>query len=331
MVMKQITAETFSELENLEEFVHSVDPNSYLARVSLEYLVINSKSDLVETLINRLLDCPNEESREWAEVYKIDHLVYKQEMNLIEAIQQLTYKTVTAPELSTLIKVFQLYNYSSQKEFEMIASLSELVNAEICRLEEGFMKTSLLCRYKITMQSVYLHLNEVEKSRECGFELVNISLTSTMKAIALTGLGNSFILSNKEMAIDYINKSIILSKEIGHKMLIREAQKSLNFTYCFWGEPEKVYFNSGSSSITLDDKLEHVFYLIKCKQNEEALRLLDDLELKIDNDYRKAFDKYYRGLITNDVALFQEAVFYFENAGDNYYRQLPLNELLKHT
>ncbi|MCL7747427.1 AimR family lysis-lysogeny pheromone receptor [Halalkalibacter alkaliphilus] len=326
MVMKQITAETFSEIDNLEEYVNNVDPNSYLARVSLEYLVINSKSDLVETLIGRLLDSSSEESREWAEVYKIDHLVYKQEMNLIEAIQQLTYTTVRAPELSTLIKVFQLYNYSSQKEFEMIASLSELVNAEISRLEEGFMKTSLLCRYMVTMQSVYLHLNDVEKSRECGIDILKIALTQTMKVVALTGLGNSFILSNKEKALEYFNKSLTLAVQMGHEMLTIEAQRSSNFTYCYWEQPEKVIINEKSSN-SLAGKLEEIFHLIKSNEKEKALFLLDQIKFKIDNDYFKAFDQYYRGLINRESKYFEKSIKYFEKAGDYYYRKIPLKEL----
>ncbi|MDT8860612.1 AimR family lysis-lysogeny pheromone receptor [Alkalihalobacillus sp. MEB130] len=327
MTIKEISAETFSAIENLEEFVNNVDPESDLARVSLEYLVINSKSTLVEALITRLLESSSVESKEWAEVYKIDHLVYKQEMDLIDAIKELTYKMVKAPELSTLIKIFQLYNYSSQKEFEMIASLSELVNVEINMLEEGFMKTSLQCRYLVTMQSVHLHLNDVENSRICGTDIINNALTPTMRAVALTGMGNSFIISDKVKAVECFNKSLNISKEIKHEMLVKEAQKSLNFTYCFWGEPEKVCLNK--SSTTLDDKYEYIFYLIKSNQKEKALQLLNQIEIKIENDYIKAFDQYYRGLIMEDRELFNKSSIYFERAGDQYYRQLPINELIK--
>ncbi|WP_332631473.1 AimR family lysis-lysogeny pheromone receptor [Halalkalibacter flavus] len=328
MVMKEITAETFSEIDNLEEFVNSVDPNSYLARVSLEFLVINSKSDLVETLIGRLLDSSSEESREWAEVYKIDHLVYKQEMNLIEAIQQLTYTTVRAPELSTLIKVFQLYNYSSQKEFEMIASLSELVNAEICRLEEGFMKTSLLCRYMVTMQSVYLHLNDVEKSRECGENIVEFALTPTMKSVALLGLANSYILNDKAQAVNYFKKSLALSEELKHEALKTVINKNLNFTYCYWKELESVNLNFMKLS-NLDNKQEFAYYLIQSGKPDDALKLLDEIESKIVNDYLKAFNYYYKGLISGDRVFFEKSSRFFELSGDFYYRQLATNELDK--
>ncbi|WP_332694680.1 AimR family lysis-lysogeny pheromone receptor [Halalkalibacter lacteus] len=327
MVMKEvITSQTFSSIENEEQFISNVDPKSYLARVSLEYLVINSKSDLVEKLIDRLLASSSEESKEWAEVYQLDHLVYKQKMNLIEATQQLTYKKVISPELATLIKIFQLYNYASLKKFDMIASLSELVNVEISMLNEGYMKTSLLCRYKITMQNVYLHLNEVQKSRDCGLELLEVALTSTMRAIALRGLGNSYILSDKEQAIAHFLKSITISEELGHEMLLNETQRSLNFTYCYWNEPEKVCAQF-LNTLNLDNTQGYAYYLIQSDKKDEALQLLDQIDSKIDNDYLKAFDQYYRGIITRDSSFFQMSSRYFEMAGDLYYRQLPLREL----
>ncbi|MFC0471808.1 AimR family lysis-lysogeny pheromone receptor [Halalkalibacter kiskunsagensis] len=327
MVMKEvITSQTFSSIENEEQFISNVDPESYLARVSLEYFVINSKSNLVEKLIDRLLTSSSEESKEWAEVYQIDHLVYKQKMNLIEATQQLTYKKVISPELATLIKIFQLYNYASLKKFDMIASLSELVKVEIGMLNDGYMKTSLLCRYKITMQNVYLHLNKVKNSRDCGSELLEIALTPTMKAVALLSLGNSYIIDDMQKAIDYFVESVSISEQIGHEMLIADAQSSMNFTYCYWDKPDKIcseVLNTDSLSNTQG----YAYYLIKSNKKDEALTLLDSIEIKIDSDYLKAFDQYYRGLISGDSTFFRGSIMYFEIAGDFYYRQLPLHEL----
>jgi hypothetical protein len=327
MDMKEmITSQTFSSMENDEQFFSNVDPKSYLARVSLEYLVINSKSDLVEKLIDRLLASSSAESKEWAEVYQLDHLVYKQKVNLIEATKKLTYKKVSSPELAALIKIFQLYNYASLKKFDMIASLSELVNVEISMLQDGYMKTSLLCRYKIIMQNVYLHLNEVQKSRDCGTELLGIALTPTMKAVALRGLGNSYIMSDKEQATAHFLKSITISEQLGHEMLLNETQRSLNFTYCYWNEPDKVCAQF-LNTLTLDNTQGYAYYLIQSGKKDEALQLLDQVDSKIDNDYLKAFDQFYRGIITQDPLFFQKSSRYFEIAGDLYYRQLPLREL----
>jgi tetratricopeptide (TPR) repeat protein len=327
MLMNElITPETFLSIENLEEFIEHVDPESYLARVTLEYLVINSKSDLLEKLIEKLLTSSCEESRDWADVYQIDHLVYKQEMSLIEATQQLTYKKVKSCELATLIKVFQLYNYYDLKNFEMIATLSLLVDAEIRKLGEGFMKNSLLCRQSIVMQAIHLQINDIEKSRECGLKLLDSALTATMQAVSYNLLGNSYILSDKEKALVFFNKSLIISNKLRQKRLINDILMSINFVYCYWGEPEKTSFND-VNSINLNYKHSFAYFLIKSSRYEEALKILDEIEPRLDNDYLKGFDYYYRGLINKDVTCFERSSKYFELAGNYYYRQLPLNEI----
>ncbi|MFC0560682.1 AimR family lysis-lysogeny pheromone receptor [Halalkalibacter alkalisediminis] len=321
-----ITSETFHSIENLEEFIAQIDPESYLARVMLEYLVINSKSDLLERLIDKLLGSSSEESKEWAEVYQIDHLVYKQEMSLIEATKQLTYKKVNSCELATLIKVFQLYNYYDLKNFEMRSSLSALVAVEIPKLNDGFMKDSLLCREKLIMQGIHLHLNEIEQSRRCGKDLLNVALTPTMKAVAYNLLGNSFLLSNKKMALENFDKSLRIAEQIGHKRISEEVQMSKNFTYCYWNEPNKVKLEPENLN-RVDELLGYVYLLIKENKKDEALNVLDQIKLKIENDYVSAFEQYYRGLITNESIYFNKSTKYFELAGNYYFRQLPLNEL----
>ncbi|GAE36509.1 AimR family lysis-lysogeny pheromone receptor [Halalkalibacter akibai] len=321
-----ITPETFNAIDDLEEFITHVDPESYIARVALEYLVINSKSDLLEKLIEKLLTSTSEESRTWAEVYQIDHLLYKQEISLIEATKQLTYKKVKSDELATLIKVFQLYNYYDLKNFEMRASLSSLVAVEIPQLIDGFMKNSLLCREKLIMQGVHLHLNEVEESRKCGLELLENALTPSMKAIAYNLLGISYIICNKDMALENFHKSIDLAKNLQNNRMLDQAQISMNFTYCYWNETDKLKEDLYELT-SLNNKQGFAFYLIKTGKKNEALKILDDIDLKIDNDYLKAFDQYYRGLISGERLYFQKSTKYFELAGNLYFRQLPLNEL----
>lgn len=321
-----ITSETFHSIENLEVFIEQIDPESYLARVMLEYLVINSKSDLLERLIDKLMNSSSEESRVWAEVYQIDHLVYKQEMSLIEATKQLTYNKVNSCELATLIKVFQLYNYYDLKNFEMIHSMSSLVNVEIKKIDEGFMKHSLVCRHMLVMQGIHLQLNELKESRICGTKLLEVALTPTMKVIAYRLLGNSFILRDKDKALNYLKQSLQIAEEIGHSKNITASQISINFTYCYWGEPEKVSINIENSS-SLGDYQGYAYYLIQSNKKEEALKILQQIELKIDSDYLKGFDYYYRGLINNNKSDFEKSNIYFKLAGDNYFRQLPLMRL----
>ncbi|ARK30741.1 AimR family lysis-lysogeny pheromone receptor [Halalkalibacter krulwichiae] len=323
---KTITADLFNSIDDLELFVAHIDPDSYLARVSLEYLVINGKSDLLEKLMEKLLMSSNEESREWAEVYLIDHLVYKQEKDIIDVTKQLTYKRVQSKELSTLIKVFQLYNYYDMKNFEMRTSLGELVKVEIPNLQDGFMKTSLLCRQKLIMQAIHLHQNELEQSRACGKELLEIALTPLMKAIAYNNLGNSYILSDRKQALKHFEASIQIAQLIQHTRILTQAQMNRNFTLCYWNESEKVNLNLDYET-RMDEKLELVFYLIKKNQREKALVVLDEVKAGIGNDYVHGFEQYYRGLATGEHLYFQKSSKYFELAGDYYFQQLPLEQL----
>lgn len=323
----QDIAEYLSTADEVKQAILSLDPNSHLARTALEYTINNSMTNILDQLIEKLSTCDNEESQSWAEVYRIDREVVKGNLSLIEATNRLTYLNCETKELNALRKIFQLYNYHDLKYFEMVSTLSELVKAEIEELDNSYMKISLLTRFSLIMQSVHLHLNQLELSRNYGKVIINNAVNEKAKGIAYRNLGNSFIQSNLDFSLEFLFKSKDIFQTLGHHIDLTHTQRSINFAYCYWNRPER--FSRTSPYSALEEKQGYAFYLIRTKDLEEAENLLNEVKRDITNDFQLGFHYYYRGLIEKNEDRYYESVTHFKRAGDYYYRNLPLVELKK--
>ncbi|MDQ0254686.1 tetratricopeptide (TPR) repeat protein [Evansella vedderi] len=321
MVEKQTSDDLFRSTENIEQSIKELDPNSYLARVSLEYAVSNSKIELLEYLIEKLSHSSSEESKKWAEIYNIDNLVCKNEISLIESTNRLTYITCNSQEMSILRKIFQLYNYYDLKAFQMIEILSDLINEEIKLLDEGYMKDSLQSRLDLAMQSVHLHLNQLEKSRSFGQNIIKIAPTPIMRAIAFKNLGTSYILENYNESINYFNQSLNILNNIQRHQEIHNIKRLKNFVRIYWGHTQKVEFVKNQS---ITDHLIVVFSLIKNGDEKSAIESLKNVESNLQDDFTSGYYYYYLGLATKEEKYFYESIKFFSKSGDHFFRQLPL-------
>ncbi|MDE5415431.1 AimR family lysis-lysogeny pheromone receptor [Alkalihalobacterium chitinilyticum] len=323
----QDIAEYLSTADDVEQAILNLDPNSHLARTALEYAINNSMTNVLDELIEKLLTSDNEESQSWAEVYRIDREVVKGNLSLIEATNKLTYMKSEAKELNALRKIFQLYNYHDLKYFEMVSTLSELVQAEIEELVNGYIKKSLISRLGLVMQAVYLHLNDLEKCRNYGNIILDNAVTEKARGVALRNIANSYTLINYDIAIMYFNESKALFQKLGQHVELTNSQRSLNFAHCYWNKQENF---SRTSPYNAPEEIQgYAYYLIKNKEYTQAEKLLEQLQTNITNNFQLGFQYYYKGLIKNCEDYFLESVTHFKKAGDYYYRNLPLIELKK--
>ncbi|WP_041808233.1 AimR family lysis-lysogeny pheromone receptor [Evansella cellulosilytica] len=311
----------FRTSDNLDEYIKGLDPNSYLARVALEYTVSNSKIELHEELIDCLLHSGNQESKEWAEVYKIDNLVSKQELSLPDSITQLTYILCSSKEMSVLQKIFQLYNYYDLKAFQMIEIVSELINKELKEIPDGYMKDSLQSRLDLAMQSVYTHLNELEKARIYGENLKDIALTPVMKAIAYKNLGMTYLYEDYDKLCTYFEMSLKIFKEMDNSDRLYNVQSKYNFAQTFWSYPDKTVWLRKE---TIDELQIYAYSLIKSGNKEEAHKILDSTKNSLSNDFQFGYHYYFLGLLNDNEKNYYESVKYFSKSGDRFFRQLPL-------
>ncbi|MFA9556988.1 AimR family lysis-lysogeny pheromone receptor [Evansella sp. AB-rgal1] len=317
----QYSDEIFRSCSDIDHIIRDFEDDSYLARVSLEYAVSNSNTKLLEYLIDKLSNSDDVISQEWATIYQIDNLVCKHEMSLIESIDKLTHLQCQSAEMSVLRKIFQLYNYHDLKAFQMIEILSELINAEIKMLNDGYMKDSLQSRLDLAMQSVHIHLNQLEKSRMYGENLREKAPTPIMKAIAYKNLGLSYLFENYDKSIKNLELSVDLLNETDNVNEQKNIKRSLNFLHIYWNKLDKVEW---SNIQLIDDILIYAYCLIKKGDKESASKLLEENKGKLDSDFQLGYHYYYSGLAKNDEKEFYKAVEYFSKSGDQFVRQLPL-------
>ncbi|MDQ0254687.1 hypothetical protein J2S74_002066 [Evansella vedderi] len=322
---EEITEYIFQASGESDELIRQLDPNSYIARLALEFTVSNSKLDLHEYLIDKLLKCDNAVSREWAEVYNIDNQACKNVITAIDASIKLTYLKCESIEMSILRKIFQLYHYYDLRAVKMVIVLSGLITEEIKQLDNNYMKNSLQARIDLAMQSVYLHLNQLDQSRAYGKNLKEIAPTPVMKALAYKNLGTSLLFENYNASIYYLKKSMecICSYQIDH-LEIKHIQRMTNLIHGIWNKPERAtWINKESINESLDDLLVYSFTLIKNRDKASAIKILNNIENQIDSDFQYAFYCYYRGL-ADDEKYFYKSVKYFSKTGDHFFRRLPL-------
>lgn len=317
----QYTDEIFRSCSDIDHIIKDFAADSYLARVSLEYAVSNSKTELLEYLIHKLSNSDDVISCEWATIYQIDNLVVKHEMSLIESIDKLTHLQCQSQEMSVLRKIFQLYNYHDLKAFQMIEILSELINAEIKMLDDGYMKDSLQSRLDLAMQSVHIHLNQLEKSRMYGENLKEKAPTPIMKAIAYKNLGLSYLFEDYDNSIKNLEKSTEILLESNNLNELKNVKRSINFVHIYW---DKLKQTEWSNKQSLDEVQINAYYLIKSGDKKSAIKLLEENQGKLDSDFHHGYHYYYLGLATNDEKTFYKSVEYFSKSGDQFFRQLPL-------
>ena len=317
----------FNTVENLEEYIINLDPNSHLARIALEYLTINSHNDLKRILIDKLSVCCNKESQLWANIYDIDYKISKGELDLINGTEKLTYIKCEdiSPEMSILKKIFQMYNYQDLSAFNMVESLSGLVNAELNMLLDGFMTNSLRTRHGLLMQSIYLHKDEVEKSIEMGEQILDIAPTPIMKIIAFKNLGNAYTFTDYDKAFKYFKQAQKYVTKLSRNHFERQnIKRCLNFLHCIWGKLDKVNFPKNKASLDVNGKLSFAFYLIKSNSPELASDILKETEGLLDNHYLKGFYYHHLGLLENNESYIYESIKHYNLIGDNFYKKLPL-------
>jgi hypothetical protein len=61
------------EKKLMEQYSTEIDPNNKSARHMLEYLSVHRMLESMKSLIDKMLDCKNVKSKEWAKVYTIQY------------------------------------------------------------------------------------------------------------------------------------------------------------------------------------------------------------------------------------------------------------------
>ncbi|PFJ14754.1 hypothetical protein COD67_07005 [Bacillus cereus] len=219
--------------------------------------------------------------------------------------------------LNTIYSFFDLGNYKMVNE-HIQQLLPDILNIKCHTLRDSF-----LLRIKEMNIFVELHENNLEKSRELCFEIINDETNCyiSTKAVAYCKVGESFVFSDYQRAREYMEKSLdIIGNPVNRKLEIRR-EKILNTLLFLRIHHEKDLHTINTEEL---DEAEKAFLYVKLGENEKAIKILQTLQNE--NGYLSSFQLYYMGLAVRGEEgkkYLEMSVESFSKSGDFFYISLP--------
>jgi tetratricopeptide (TPR) repeat protein len=309
----------------LSEYALTLDPNKQTSRFMLEYAELNGLKELRQELINRMIECGNAQSREWATVHEIDIKYLNGQINFIEAVAQFAGVGAKTKEMMAYSQVLRAYAYLDQQIYDIAEQMVLPLENIVKEIKEEFISDAFLGRIYLILGECYNRKGSKEKARQVCNTLVNTVKCKRFVAWGLLQLGNSYMLESYDKSNQYLKKGYLLSFSIDERTNIN-LKRSLNFLDNLWKkQPRYLDLNSNHPA----DSHEIAFYYINHKQYTKAMEVLNKDDMDTITSNQTAFHYYLKGLITNSVSDYSKSVKAFMLSKDFFYRELPLMELKK--
>lgn len=309
----------------MSQYALEINPNWQLARQFLEYVRINKLDELTDKLIDKLINCSNNESKEWATIYKIDREVSKGSITPHEAIKEIDKTKVETIEMEVFSQIVQFYNYFDVGLINHAEEFYQVVINKIEMIDNEYIKNSYLNRLELMRCEVALHKDDQKLARKHALVAAE-SAPNTLKCFLYLRLGNSYIFESFDKSLEYLKKAKEYAEEIKAKSYGIQVKRSLNFLHNYW---EKIPKHLILDSNEISDLHEVAFYYIRQGNITMGLKVLDGIEFENLNNLQKGFHCFYRGLATGNDDFYYNSIEYFKLAGEKFYRKAPLIELQK--
>ena len=299
------------------KYSNEVDPNKKTARNLLEYLATNREFEAFNNLINRMDSCKNNESLEWAKVYKMQ---YKYEVasspdDYHEILKEISDIHVTIEELKVYKKLILSYCFNQLDNFVMFKLISEEIKREIDSIENEYIKESYTIRTCEVLAYYYLRIcNDVEAARECADRLISSNARDAFKAYAYYIKGYSYLFTSYDKAIEYLNKSKEIYITLNREHDIKTLTDKIEFVKVYWNKLKD------NKCFHLNNKI-----LNDIKNGSNMTNSLNESIGVIDVE----FHLYLDGLNSNDNKKLMLSLIKYTKKNDLFSANLPKLELLK--
>lgn len=297
-------------LDLMIRYSKMVDPNKKTARSFLEYLAINRKFDEFNQLLDKMDNCSNKESLEFAKIYR---MLYKYELATPEEIdalmREINQLNVNVYELKVFKKMLMNYCFSQLNDYTMVKVLSKEIEYEVDLIENDYIKEMYLIRSSQIMSYNYLRVfNNPEAARQCTDNIINSeSTTKAFKSYAYYIKGYSYLFTSHEKMVNNLTKSIELYEQQNRTNDVEYIKELIEFANVYWGKTNSEKCDYVKNQLFLDIKKgidvtdgltsnkEHIdyelyLYLEGCNSNNNKKLMLSMIK------YMKKNDKFLANL-----------------------------------
>ena len=324
-MIKYIYPNIEDEKKWMEEYAKTLDVKKQTARYMLEYADINKLFVLKGKLIAKMINCGNASSKTWANLYEIDQNYVDGKVSVSETIDQLGAINTKISEIEVLKQIYKSYCYLDKKSFNLINDLIVDVEPKIEQIKDDYIRDLIYGRYMTLKLTVNERNGNPELTRVYAQKILSEVENEYILSMAYLYMGNSFIVEDFDKSYRYLRKGILLSEGFNPRAY-EYLKSSMSFLHNVWKkDPPNLDFESKQ----VGSIHEVVFYYINKSKHNEALMLLQNINMDSITTNEKAFNYYLRGLISKDIDDFCKSVKYFKESGDLHFRQLPLLELEK--
>jgi hypothetical protein len=303
------------EKKLMVQYSTEVDVNNKSARHILEYLSTNRLLDSMKNLIDKMANCKNRESREYAKVYQLQYQRHTDYYSLdtesfIKSINEI--KT-NVKELKVYLNLLKFYLAYYIQDYRMASSLSKIISLDIDDIKDEYIKSAYKAKYDEALSYIYLRVfNQPEESREKSEAVLNNTVGLGAITYAYYTMGCSYMFSSYDQSLGYLNKSIELYKSLNLESAVKDVKEKVDLLNVIWEKNEDIY------SITpklLQDSKRGVL------QESSLMRFKDEIDI--------SFYYLIRGILDNNTDQLLLSLIEFIKIGDTFMGNLPKLELLR--
>jgi hypothetical protein len=304
-------------VEVMAQYSTEIDPNKKNARNFLEYLASNRKFEAFNNLLDRMDTCSNNESIEWARLYRMQ---YKYELTqskdgYYELLKEINQIHVTVTEMKVYKNMLINYCDHQLEKYQMVKYVSEDISQEIELIENGYIKEMYMIRLNEIMSYNYLRVhNNTEMARKCADAILSSHANTAYKAYSYFIKGYSHLFDSYEETLKGLNKSLELYESLNRPHDVKELSEMIEFTNVYWDkhEDEKCVFIKNQ-------------FLFDIKKGKNISSKLSEYE----NGIEKEMWLFFTGYNDKDNKILLLSLINFIKKNDLFLANLVKIELLK--
>lgn len=307
------------EQEIIEKHIEKLDPNKKAARQMLEYLSNNRLLEAMRLLLDRMDNCSNDESKEWAKVYELQYewQVNYFTLNADAHLKKLRKLKSDDPNLVIFIQLMKCYAYYKKENDTMSSEIAEELISELEILEDGFIKTSYTAKANEVLSYINLWVkSDTEAARENAEFVIESKIGKTFTAFAYHVIGYSYYYESFDKAEKYLLLSRDLYRELGRDAAVIDAEDTIERIKLFWD------LKDGSEGfVSVQNEL-----LYRSQKGENVTNLLEKSKDQIHCD---AISCLIKGYSENSNEILHQSVLKFLKKGNTFCAKVPMLALKK--
>lgn len=307
------------EQKLIEKHVQKLDPKKKAARQMLEYLSNNRLLEAMRLLLDKMKDCSNDESKEWAKVYELQ---YEWQVNYFTLDADLHLKKLRKlksddPNLIIFVQLMKCYAYYKKENDTMSSEIAEELMSELETLEDGFIKTSYTAKVNEVLSYINLWVkSDTEEARKNATFVIESKIGKTFTAFAYHVIGYSYYYESFEKA----EKNLLISREIyrelGREAAVTDADDTIERIKLFWDLKD-----SSEGFVSIQNELMY--------RSLKGENVVDLLEKSKDEIYCDAIYCVIKGYSENSNEILHQAALKFLKKGNTFCAKVPMLALKK--